>query len=405
MHTIEVSQSTETDEWLEARRGKITGTKASDLALEEYSQIDVDHILDMQAQAMEQAAKQMNYSAQASQKAEDYLAKATALESGDGIDVQMDEANAKISEANGHLEKVTTEKVRAKWEKQIETSTKKLNTLKDRMAKNLEKAKDLRAKAEEQTLKSNTYEAKAGDYKTKADDYGHKADHAKIENMRLKVTVGFWDFAAESLAEPPTSESPMDRGHRLENQNAHKTLDSLRIPEEEANLDPGIWVRDDLEQIACSPDAHENSLEPTWAIECKSLGSANHLMYVAPILVHRAYVDKTDESTSEEVKLLGRTILPDYTISDDVRDFDFVPYKYKGQVLQYFVVNDALQTLYFSFYDDRFIDPALQHVYLTISRESVKSEVAIQLYREKTALMSINEMKHVFNVVSMTPEF
>lgn len=406
MNIIEVSQSSETDEWLEARRGLITGTKAADLSLDPYQQTDIDHILDMQSQAKDQADKQRDNAKQAEDKAASYIDQAKVIEEAADIAVQMDEAQAKIDEANEHLAKVTTDRVRAKWSKQAQTYVKKLDNLKEHKQKGVEKSQGLRSKANGLLNKAEEYKHKAESYDTKAEEYKHKADQARIDNMRLKVTAGFWDYAAETMAEPPSAESPMDRGHRLENENARATLAALDIPESEANLDPGIWVNGDIPSLACSPDAHENSLAPRWAIECKSLGSANHLMYVAPILAHRAFTgDDTTNDLGAEIELLSQTILPDYTISDSVREFDFVPPKYQSQVLQYFVVNEELRTLYFSFYDDRFWQSAIRHVYLTINRDTISEEVAKQRAQEHQSLMSISEMEHIFAALSNVPEF
>lgn len=71
MKQLTTSQATDTDEWLNERRGRITGTKAAGVAIENYQQIDVAHLLDM-ADKQETAATK----ARTSDKAAEYLAKA-----------------------------------------------------------------------------------------------------------------------------------------------------------------------------------------------------------------------------------------------------------------------------------------------------------------------------------------
>lgn len=57
MKILNVSQAQETEAWLEARIGRITGTKATGLCLEPYAQIDVDHLREMKRKTEESAAK------------------------------------------------------------------------------------------------------------------------------------------------------------------------------------------------------------------------------------------------------------------------------------------------------------------------------------------------------------
>lgn len=265
MHTINVQQNT--DEWLEARRGLVTGSKIAQTALEEYAQTDVNRILDMRTKAVTAAEK----------------------------------------------------------------------------AKTTEKAEE---------------------YKKKAEEYKKKADLAELDNQRLKVPAGFWQYLAELYATPDAEyENPAERGHRLENVNAGITVQKLGISEDTVNYEPTIWARDDEPRIAVSPDVTETGDKPSWAIECKSLGTANHIMYVLPFLIWKK--NKTD--------MLFNTLFHDKRTA--TREYDFVPDKYKPQVLQYFAVNDDLQTLYFSFYDDRIRNLNLSHVYLTIPRDDIINEI------------------------------
>lgn len=265
MHTINVQQNTE--EWLEARRGLITGSKIGSTALEEYAQTNVSRILNMRAKA---------------------LASAEA-------------------------------------------------------ARTVEKAEE---------------------YKKKAEEYKKKADLAQLDNQRLKTSVGFWQYLAELYATPDAEyENPAERGHRLENVNAGITVQKLGISEDTVDYEPTMWARDDEPRIAVSPDVTETGDKPSWAIECKSLGTANHLMYVLPFLIWKK--NKTD--------MLFNTLFHGKRTA--TREYDFVPDKYKPQVLQYFAVNDDLETLYFSFYDDRIGNLELSHVYLTIPRDDIVNEI------------------------------
>lgn len=291
MYTINVQQNTE--EWLKARRGLITGSKIGSTALEEYAQTNVSHILDMRAKALTAAEK----------------------------------------------------------------------------AKTTEKAEE---------------------YKKKAEEYKKKADLAQLDNQRLKTPVGFWQYLAELYSTPDAEyENPADRGHRLENVNAGITVQKLGISEDTVNYEPTMWARDDEPRIAVSPDVTETGETPKWAIECKSLGTANHLMYVLPFLIWKK--NKTD--------MLFNTLFHDKRTA--TREYDFVPDKYKPQVLQYFAVNDDLETLYFSFYDDRIRNLELSHVYLTIPRDDIVNEIKDH-YTKVQEVLGYSDL--ITNLVPVEPE-
>jgi len=176
----------------------------------------------------------------------------------------------------------------------------------------------------------------------------------KITGSRLKdiVTkrgagkkIGFYELIAERLGIPAGSENPMDRGTRLESE-------AVEAFEKETNkkVDAGlyIWVRDDNENIAISPDG---VIGKTEALECKCLSSARHI---------EAFLTQQ------------------------------VPSEYEFQKLQYFIVNDKLKTLYFAFYDPRLL--AKPFFYLTIQRKDLEEEIKQYLEYQKQTLKEVDEI-------------
>lgn len=142
--------------------------------------------------------------------------------------------------------------------------------------------------------------------------------------------VGFYETIAERLAIPEEgTESPMDRGIRLEDEAA----DEFAKRYEKPIATDGCWQSDDDPRIINSPDRYvvpEDGKPITEAVEIKCLGSAKHI---------EAIIENK------------------------------IPTVYESQVIQYFIVNDDLQTLYFVFYD-----PRLQSVpfhCIEITRESL----------------------------------
>ena len=288
MKIINVSQSSETEAWLDERVGRITGTKSAGLALEHYAQTDVQKLVEYRDKALEQAKK-----AKTPDKANEYYSKAQ------GYDIKITEAEAK--------------------------------------------------------------------------------------NKRLKVGVDFWKFLAELWAEPADGEPPMERGHRLESENIQLTLRALGFDPGSCVTDCGIWESDDDDRIACSPDAYENAEKPTWAIECKSLGSAHHLQTVVPWMMHADALRSHIANLKPELVDVIEQVLPEYTLDSKATGFDFIPDQYKAQVLQYFVVCDSLQVLYFSMYDPRVVGAA-HHQVIRVCRRDITEQIENHKRRQLATL-------------------
>ena len=232
-------------------------------------------------------------------------------------------------------------------------------------------------------------------------EYLHKAEQARIENQRLKVPAEFWGFLAEMWAEPAGNEPPMARGHRLENENIRQACEKLGIDTDTVEFDTGLWVRDDDERIAISPDAHDKSEQPTFAFEAKALGTKNHLMAVVPyaLWLEMHSGDRTVGTTFRDMLL---ALFPD-VLRDDLTAFDFVPAAYQAQVLQYFAVDDNLQTVYFTMLDDRVYCP-LSHVVMTVRREDVQDKVEKQLESERRTLAYVDMLSNEFAAGAFTGE-
>lgn len=292
MKILNVSQAQDTEAWLDARIGKITGTKAGTLALEHYAQKDV-------------------------------------------------------------------------------------------------------AKLEAMADKAKTEE--------KAEEYREKARQAKRDNERLKVNLDFWQFLADMIAEQPDGEPPMERGHRLENTNIMMACEKFDISPDVVEFDTGMWVSDVDDRIAVSPDAHAkprifNGLEhnPTFAFEAKSLGTKYHLQTVVPFRVYQMLnYSETPNSQRNELQSLALKLFPE--ILETRREFDFIPEQYQSQVLQYFVVNTDLHTVYFTMLDDR-VYGSLQHEVFAVERQSVASEIEAQETKELQTLALIDGLQKLGGV-------
>lgn len=249
-------------------------------------------------------------------------------------------------------------------------------------------------------------EAMADKAKTeeKAEEYRVKAEQAKRDNARLKVNLDFWQFLADMIAEQSDGEPPMERGHRLENTNIMLACEKLDISPDIVEFDTGMWVSDVDDRIAVSPDAHAKpqtdikglEYNPTFAFEAKSLGTKYHLQTVVPFRVFQMLYDsETSDEQREELRSLALKLFPE--ILESRREFDFIPEQYQAQVLQYFVVNPDLQTVYFTMYDDR-VYSSLRHEVFEVDRRSVASEIEAQETKELQTLELIDELQKLGGV-------
>lgn len=179
------------------------------------------------------------------------------------------------------------------------------------------------------------------------------ARRGKITGSRLKdiITkrgtgkkIGFYELIAERLGVPADDESAMERGSRLESEAMEVFVKDTK---KKVDTSLVIWTRDDNENIAISPDGFIGSKE---AVEVKCLSSARHI----------------EALLTQEI-----------------------PDEYKDQMIQYFVVNDTLATLYFVFYDPRILSKP--YFSIKVSRKDVQEKVDEYLEYEKKTLEEVVE--------------
>jgi len=182
-----------------------------------------------------------------------------------------------------------------------------------------------------------------------------EARRGKITGSRLKGIVvkrgtnekiGYYELIAEKIAEPADDESPMERGHRLEEEAVDKFTEQTGI---EVDTSLVIWQREDNECIAISPDG---AIGDTGAVEVKCLSSARHV---------EAYITKK------------------------------IPKDYIEQTQQYFIVNDKLETLHFVMYDPR-MPKKLELILFELKREDMEDVIKELHEYQTTKLEEINKI-------------
>lgn len=182
-----------------------------------------------------------------------------------------------------------------------------------------------------------------------------EARRGKITGSRLKDVVvkrgtgkkvGFYELIAERIGLAADGEDPMERGQRLEDEALDKFSEMAGLELDKSLV---MWVRDDDESIAISPDA--SVVGKPEAVEVKCLASSRHI---------EAWHTKS------------------------------VPSDYEFQKLQYFIVNDKLQKLHFVFHDPRI--PAIELFVIEVKREDVQEQIDEYLEYQRKELAEVNEI-------------
>lgn len=179
-------------------------------------------------------------------------------------------------------------------------------------------------------------------------------------------SAGFWQLVGEMLTIPrDIEEVPMRRGHRLENEAIDKLSKKLGI---EFNKDPQMWQSDTDEAQQISPDGAEPGNSPTYAAEVKNLTEGKHFKYL--------YKSRGFEGNPIDL------------VPDELGAF------YKHQAIQYFVVNENLETLYFTLHCPDAAYEEHELVVITIKRNDVQGLVTAQDRLQKSTLIKARNIVH-----------
>lgn len=160
----------------------------------------------------------------------------------------------------------------------------------------------------------------------------------------------FYAIMAQKLCTTPDGEERMDRGHRLENEASERFATDFKKKLEVV----GCCVSDVDSRIINSPDrlvVPKKAGEYTEAVEVKCLSPGRHLQAIV------------------------ENVIPD---------------EFFTQKVQYFVVNEKLEKLYFAFYDDRYKHKNLQLHVIEVTRESLGDWPDIMLRYQITQLKDMD---------------
>lgn len=160
-----------------------------------------------------------------------------------------------------------------------------------------------------------------------------------------KMKKAFYEVIVERLGITSGDEDSRERGHRLEPE-AMRQFE--KKTGKKVNTDLVMWKREDNEYIAVSPDGVVSETE---ANEAKCLSSASHF---------EAYHTEA------------------------------IPSEYVDQTIQYFIVNDALETLNVCFFDPRFGEMDCAFFIIEVHRKDIEIEIAEYMEQERLMLAKID---------------
>lgn len=194
---------------------------------------------------------------------------------------------------------------------------------------------------------------------------GTKVKDVKPLSRRGKTgtqPMGLWRLAADYVSYGAEEMRPMERGTKLEAENAQMCIDKLKL--KNATINCGMWKTDDG-MLGFSPDGSEDSDLPTYGVECKSLDTAEHLYLVFNDLWAKGKLPDEFEPLFPPRPGMYRGI-------------DSVAEEHRHQVRQAFVVNPNLEALYYSLHDPRIVVPSIAHYVITVKRDEMEDEIAEQ---------------------------
>lgn len=193
---------------------------------------------------------------------------------------------------------------------------------------------------------------------------GTKAKAVAPPTRGNNIPQGVFELLAEKVAIAKDGEPERDRGQRLE-------PEAIRLTAEKYNLKFAIdqfWLSDDG-KLGVSPDATEDSDQPTFAVEAKCLDTKNHLQAII-----KDYEAKQQDNYR-----------PIESLKFGTNDFRY-------QAIQYFVINPNLERLYFTLYDDRVALENIITYTIIIERKQIQEQIQEQELYERAVVNQIKEM-------------
>lgn len=219
----------------------------------------------------------------------------------------------------------------------------------------------------------------------------HEARRCKVTGTKLEAVMGTensrLDLACELIAEEGTEQSKilkataeMERGN-AEEQFAAKHFEKITGKK---TTEVGICIHDKYEWLALSPDRLIETPEGwTEALEIKCPDSKKLIKYKIQNLV-----PLTEIGLAKITKPTKAKPEPELVLKAGA-PFLGIPADYKWQVVNYFIVNENLKTLYFAVYDPRFVNEDQQMFIVTVDRQNELLQEAMKEAEE--ALIKFRE--------------
>ncbi len=178
----------------------------------------------------------------------------------------------------------------------------------------------------------------------------------------IEGAVGVWKIIAERVSIAKGVELDRDRGHRLEETAMERVNDkySLKL------IRGRVWQSDVNDSMYISPDAEEDSDQPTYAQEDKAFDTHKHLEII--------YQDIQAKKLNDYNPILS------------------IPGDNVDQLVDYFVINERLEKLYFTLINDMVAFEELECYVIVVEREHVEGLIQEQQDIQLRALKRADEI-------------
>lgn len=208
----------------------------------------------------------------------------------------------------------------------------------------------------------------------------HAIRRCKVTGTKLEAVMGTplsrAQLISELIAEEATEQSKIIKPTEEMERGMNEEEFAIKLYEEQTGIKlnrGGIWLSDEFEYLACSPDA--------------SLVQENGTILEA------LEIKNPDSKTAIFNRLTNNIPLEELGIAKSKASFLGIPIIYKWQCVNYFLVNRELQTLRFIIHDARFIDPKVKLYIITLNRDNEELQEAIRQAEESLIKFRADWMK------------
>lgn len=207
---------------------------------------------------------------------------------------------------------------------------------------------------------------------------------SKLEDV-MGTSLARTQLIADLIAEEATEQSKQTRASEEMERGNYEEAFALKLFEKQMKkkvVQGGMWLSDEYDYLACSPDGSivEKNGDILEAVEVKNPDTKTAFFYKLTNMIGMETLGLGSYSAITKNN-------PEPVFKPSAKNpFLGIPPEYKWQCVNYFLVNEKLQTLYFVVHDARIINDAQKLYVVTVERSNPEliqalEEVEIELQK------------------------